>query len=113
MSEPIIKAVLRKEKKKGDGRIPVYLRVQLNGTTSYLSMEFAVRAKDWTKLNQGRVKKGPKGWTVFNGLIKEKRGQIQDIWLERQEFSRRNTLSKNLNSAVEGRHHWRQFRFFL
>lgn len=84
-----VKAVIRKDKIRTDGKCPIYIYLQRCGTTQKLSLGEVIFETDWDKTYERG--KG-KGFGTLNGLISKRKQDLED-------FIRTNkTDGKDLNS---------------
>lgn len=71
-----IKVLLRKNKLKSDGTIPLYVRVTKNRKSKFISLGVSISEKDWDEKNQ-RIKKSYPNSALANTLIAKKRAEIE------------------------------------
>jgi len=73
--------LLKKTKKKSDGRYPIYIRCTLEGKRIELSSGVSVQIKDWDKLNQQVKPKVPDS-KVLNSQLNRAVISINDIYYQ-------------------------------
>lgn len=75
-----VSIVLRKEQKK-DGTFPLALRITKDRKSSYIYLNYSIRAEDWDEAKQ-RVKKSCPNSERLNHFLKKKEAEAKDQSLE-------------------------------
>lgn len=81
-----IKVVLRKNKKRKDGTIPLAIRITKNRKTSYLFLKQYIKEKDWDERNR-KVKTSHPNSARLNNHILKKLSEANDLLIEKETTS--------------------------
>ena len=94
-----IKAIIRRDKEKKNGQVPIYIRMTINRKHKYISLRQSIFEKDWNADRQ-RVRKSHPNHRILNQLIVDKLAEVESLALE-SEINQRGIGQKNLRSALE------------
>lgn len=86
-----VKVLLRKNKVKKNGEIPIYLRIIKDRRTKFISLGISVLESQWDEKNS-RVKNSHKNSARYNSFIAHKRAEAEDVVVELE------TKSKSISS---------------
>ena len=78
-----VRVVLRKEKKRKNGHLPIYIRVIENRKPKYISLRHAIDPIYWDEIQEQVVKTYPQAG-MLNALIREKRMEVERLAFEVQ-----------------------------
>jgi len=93
-----VKVVLRKETKK-DGTSPLAIRITKDRKSSYIYLEYSIKANDWDKAAQ-RVRKSHPNSTRLNNFLIKKLAEANDSTLE-SETKKTTVSAKSLAESVK------------
>ena len=77
------KVLLRKNKKKKDGSVPLYLRVTSNRNSSFISLGHAILEKEWDAELQ-KVRKNHPNQNRLNNYIQFKLQEVQQKFIDEE-----------------------------
>lgn len=96
-----VKIILRKDKLKENGEMPVYLRVTKNRRTKYISLQLNVLPELWDS-EKGRVKKGYPNSVRVNRFLSQKEADARGVSVD-MEAQDSSVTANELKNVVSGR----------
>lgn len=95
-----VKVLLRENKIKKNGEIPIYLRIIKNRRTQFISLGIAVLESQWDDKNS-KVKKNHKNSARFNAFITHKKAEALDVIAEMSTKSK-SVSTNRIKSKIMG-----------
>lgn len=78
-----VKVILKKNKRKENGELPLYIRLTKNSKSSYKTLGIWLKENQWDG-SQSRIKKHPNS-ARFNALVASQIAEIRDIAIEMEK----------------------------
>ena len=97
-----IKLLLRKNKQKANGEIPLYLRITENRKSRFLSTGISIKPSHWNERIQ-RVKKSHPLYAVFNDRLERLLNEAQTKAIELKDNKRVTISAEAVKSELTGR----------
>lgn len=92
------KLVIRKDKQKKDGTIPIYIRLTKDRTSRFMATGIYLEEKNWDNVN-GKVKKGHSNSVRVNNFLGQKLSEVQNKGFD-WELEDKSIKSKSLKKEV-------------